>query len=153
VIPGRAGLAATLGWLLLGAYGLWSGIRLGVGQLADPGAGFMPAIAGSLLLAMALALFVRDVRARSRFAVAAEAAADGDPSLGSRLAPVATIVLLGVFAATFERVGFALATFALVAVLAKFVGKLRWVTAAALGIGVAAGCQIIFKMLLKVPLP
>lgn len=153
MIPDRAGLAATFGWLLLAAYGLWSGVKLGVGTLANPGAGFMPAVAGALLLAMAAALLVRDLRRRSRFVVGTQAAKDGDPSRGSLASPLITIVTLVVFSAAFERTGFALATLVLVAILARFVGRLRWVHALALGVGVALACHVIFKLMLKVPLP
>jgi putative tricarboxylic transport membrane protein len=133
-------------WLALGLFGLFSSIRLGIGNVRDPGSGFVLFYASLLFIGcIVLMLFL------SHFNCQRPAPVESWRGLCRRKVLVvvgASILYLFIL----EKVGYLLATFALMLVLFGL-GRLRlWVLLSCAGATVA-GSYCIFHTLLKVPLP
>ncbi len=114
----------------------------------SPGAGFFPFWLGISLLVLSLVLFVNS-------AVLQSAETEASPLPGKQ-ALLRILFIVGSLLASiivFERIGFLLSTFLLVAVLLIHLEDYRWYS----GIGLSA-CMVfaiyaLFKLGLKVPLP
>jgi Tripartite tricarboxylate transporter TctB family len=133
-------------WLALGLFGLFSSLRLGIGNVRDPGSGFVLFSASLLFIGcLVLMLFL------SHFNRQESPPIESWRSLCRRK----VLVVVGasiLYLLLFEKLGYLLATFALMVVLFGL-GRLRlWVLLSCTGATVA-GSYWIFHTLLKVPLP
>jgi putative tricarboxylic transport membrane protein len=133
-------------WLALGLFGLFSSLRLGIGNVREPGSGFVLFYASILFVGcIVLMLFL------SYFNRQESAPVESWRSLCRRK----VLVVVGasiLYLLLFEKLGYLLATFALMLVLFGL-GRLRlWVLLSCAGATVA-GSYFIFHSLLKVPLP
>lgn len=105
-------------WLCVAAFLVWQGLDLGLGKVNDPGSGFAVFWIGLLLGAFALSVIVASAR-------------EDGPSLadlwaGTSWGRVLTVVvLLVVYAVSFERIGFVVLTVALLLVLMLVVDRVR----------------------------
>jgi len=121
-------------------------LRLPLGAIARPGAGFYPVIVAVFALAVAVALTV------SAFRGAAPA------ERGERLPPAArrrvavSVAALAAFCLALPWVGYPAAAFGFVAVVLRYLGG-RWSTALFTGALSSAGSYGLFATLLGVPLP
>jgi hypothetical protein len=113
------------------------------GTLAAPGAGMMPKLALTLLIGFGLVLVLR--------------AAESPPLATlkwSDLPHALTVVTVSAVAiALYTVIGFVLSVSLMMFVLMYFVERRRFVSAAAISIGVTIGCYVLFNTLLKSPLP
>ena len=136
----RANELAASGLLGLLALATCAGAwRLGLGDVHDPGPGFMPFTTATLLAAMAL----------GRFAWLLRRAGAGHTTVGfahSRWRVVAAVLgaLVG-FGLVIERLGFTLAAFLLLLVLFGGVARKRWWIA----LGVALSIAIVARVVLR----
>lgn len=133
-------------WLAVGAFLIWSGSDLGLGQLRDPGSGFMLFYLGWIMAGLSLAVIAAALR---------------DPGetvsglwTGTRWGRVlAVIVMLVAYGLLFERIGFLLNSMVLLFVLMTFVDRVdpRW--SVPLSILVPMGVWYVITHALKIQLP
>jgi putative tricarboxylic transport membrane protein len=142
--------AATLA--LFAVFALASALRLEIGSVTRPGPGFFPLVLSVALVVAGVALLVVAARDRRREPGDPEdLAAERGPA--RRVALVATIVALAVYIAVFERVGFVIATTALLAFLFTVVARYRWPVAVGAGLLIALLARLVFDTWLQVRLP
>lgn len=138
--------AAVLGIVVLAmARGLPEGTETG-----GPGTRFLPALLGVLMILLGGMIALGRGSARATEAGAGSGAEAG--ALGPGRA-VVTVALMGAYALFLDRLGFLLATTALVAVLVRMYGERRWVVALGVAVGATATAYGLFASWLKVPLP
>jgi putative tricarboxylic transport membrane protein len=145
----NAGKRKILGggaWLALGLFGLLSSLRLGIGSIHDPGSGFVLFSASLLFIGCIVLMLLLDHLNRQE-----SAPAESWRGLCRRK----VLVVVGasiLYLLILEKLGYLLATFALMLVLFGL-GRMRlWVLLGCAGATVA-GTYFIFHTLLKVPLP
>jgi len=134
-------------WLFIGAFAVVSSLRLGIGDIRRPGAGFVLFLAGSLSIGcILLQAILNDASSRSEKHLSATW-----PVVPGR--PVIVVVIAAlIYLAVLEKLGYLLATFAFMLLLFGLNRiKLRIVMICALSSVAASYC--IFQGLLKVPLP
>jgi len=107
----------------------------------------MPFIAGAALAGFAVLEAFRTIARETDLEVASPAGRRGIRG------PLVAAAILFLYAATLNRVGFAVSTFFLLALLAGWVGRVPWRHAWALAVTMTAACYGLFKHLLGVPLP
>jgi putative tricarboxylic transport membrane protein len=141
--------AASAGALVLVALvALLSAMRLEPGTVTQPGPGFFPAALATALLLVSLALLG-----------AAKAPGGAEPADAFTTMPprpwalIATVGALAVYVALFERLGFVLATAALLAFLVAAVARYRLPVALGAAVAVALAARLVFDRWLQVRLP
>jgi putative tricarboxylic transport membrane protein len=133
-------LAASAVYLILA-------LRLPLGAIARPGAGFYPVLVAVFAIVVALVATANAFRS----APAVEAGATAiDPSARRRV--LISVVALVVFCFVLPWVGYPIAAFAFVTVVLRFLGG-RWGTALITGVLGSAGSYALFAVALDVPLP
>lgn len=142
-MSGRLADVAANALLLAVAAGACVGSwRLEVGDVHNPGPGFMPLAAAALLGLMALVQLVR-LAARSPRGGASPA-----PFARSRWAVVAVVLgTIAAFGAVIGPLGFALSTVLLLFVLFAVVARKRWWVALAAALAVATAASLLFRAL------
>lgn len=118
----------------------------GLGALEEPGAGFMPFLAGGAILLSAAVGLIEAFRSDQ---------ADGEPTWGGGGWKPQALVLAMVFAfgVLLEDVGFLLCSFLLVFLSMRFVGGERWRSALGWSFALAVCSYVVFVVWLKVDLP
>lgn len=133
------GLAAFLGGILLAIVG-W---RLGLGTSQLPGPGFFPLLIACTMSGLGISLILRPG--------SEEKTIPPESSRWNALA-IALISICG-YAMVLSEIGYLVSTCALLAVQLRWVEKQTWSTSL-LTAGIAAGVSlVVFRVLLKVPLP
>jgi hypothetical protein len=144
----EAASAAVLALVALVALGVAA--RLEIGTVARPGPGFFPLLLAGALLAVSAALLVTARTSAAR-------AVPPDQALGPASPPpwalVATVAALAVYVALLERLGFVLATAALLAFLFGAIARYRWPIALPAAVAVALAARLVFDRWLEVRLP
>jgi hypothetical protein len=142
----------VLGATMLAGVGLVfcaGGFSLGVGSLAKPGDGFLPALAGGALFVFSA------IHAWHKSRIAHHAKKD-TPYWPERSSPfrVGAVLLSTLFyALAFDTVGFAVATFVLFLVLLRCVDPVGWPSAVLISLATTAVAFTLFQVWLQVPLP
>jgi putative tricarboxylic transport membrane protein len=121
-------------------------IRLGTGDFAAPGPGFMPLLAAVLILASVAAGAALGVRG-----VVDDVVPSRDFAYWRR--PVLGMAALLAWALLVTRMGFVPSTFLLMVFLFRVAGIERWPVAVILGAGAAAGAWLLFAVALAAQLP
>ena len=137
--------AAALGVVTVAlSWGLAEGTATG-----GPGTRFLPALLGGLMALLGAMIAFGPARVRP-VSTAPAGEADAERSHGRALA---TVAVMGVYTLLLDRLGFLLATTALMVVLVRMYGERRW--AVVLGVAVCAtgATYGLFAGWLKVPLP
>ena len=133
------GIAALLGGILLAIVG-W---RLGPGTSQLPGPGFFPLLIACTMSGLGISLILRPG--------SEEKPISPKSSRWNALA-IALISICG-YAMVFNEIGYLVSTCALLTVQLRWVEKQSWSTSL-LTAGIAAGVSlVVFRVLLKVPLP
>lgn len=119
--------------------GAW---RLGLGDVHNPGAGFMPFATAALLGSMALGQLVRLI-------VTADGHGAGGPPFAQSRWSLVVIVLgtLAGFGVGIERAGFTLSTLFLLLVLFGVVARKRWWVALTAALAIAVVARLVLKAL------
>lgn len=129
-------------FLLLGVGFAWLAPRYSLGTPARMGAGFFPLVLGCVLAVLGGAIAVRSL------------AVAGDPLPAIPVRPLGKLVLgVCLFALLLVPVGLVGAVLVLVLVASWAGREFRWKEAAALGIGLAAACAILFVKGLGLSVP
>ena len=132
--------------LALGGFVIWSGLKLKLGTINDPGAGFVLFYTGILMCLFAASII---------FAALTE----GGPTLGSRwenarwTRPLLVIVCLIAFSFALDPLGFLLSSIPLMLLLLRVVDPVRWPLAVPIAVLVPLGMWWVLKRLLLIQLP
>ncbi len=143
---GRYDRITGLIWFALGSGMAIEGIRLELGTLQLPGAGFMPFLVGSLLALSGLILTV--------WVTLKEKENDDQIWKWRNLKNLALPILsLFVYAFVMEDLGFLVTTFLFQFVMLKWTAPKRWLSPLLSSLLIALCCYLGFSVWLKVPLP
>jgi putative tricarboxylic transport membrane protein len=132
--------------LALGAFVVWSGLKLKLGTVNDPGAGFVLFYTGILICLFAVSIIIA-------------ALTEGGPTFGSRwenarwTKPVIIIACLIAFSFALNPLGFLLSSIPLVLLLLRVVDPVRWPLAVPIAVLVPLGMWWVLKRLLLIQLP
>lgn len=137
-------------WLVLGLGLCLGSFKLKIGELRNPGAGFMPLLAGTLLSLFGFILLVSP--------------GSQDPETNSTIKERGTFIqrvsafltpafILIVFVALFEPLGFLLATFFFLFTLFKFVEPKKWLMPFSLSLTSVILSHLVFNVWLRCQFP
>lgn len=137
---------ATLICLLAGAFFVWESLKLGVGELSEPGPGMLPAFSASLLALLSL----------FNLAGVLFKGSDAEPIMFNRVialklfGAVASVVAMAVL---MPRIGFFASSGAMLFFLFYFIASLPITRAAMMTVAATTINYVVFAILLKVPFP
>ncbi|WGS21834.1 MULTISPECIES: tripartite tricarboxylate transporter TctB family protein [unclassified Bradyrhizobium] len=132
--------------LALGAFVIWSGLKLKLGTINDPGSGYVLFYTGILMCAFAVSIIVAAVT-------------EGGATFASRWKnvrwgkPIVVIVCLTAFAVALEPLGFLLSAIPLMLLLLRLIDPVRWSLAIPIAILAPLGMWWVLKHLLAIQLP
>jgi hypothetical protein len=136
--------AAALGAVTVAlAWGLEEGTATG-----GPGARFLPALLGGLMILLGGLIAFGPDGGRSG---QARPAAEADPGSGRRA--LMTVGAMAAYTLVLDRLGFLLATSALLVVLVRAYGERRWAVVLTVAVCATGAAYGLFAGWLKVPLP
>lgn len=132
--------------LALGVFVVWSGLKLKLGTINDPGSGYVLFYTGLLMCLFAATIIIAAVT-------------EGGPTFGARwkdarwIKPLLVIVSLIAFALALDRLGFLLSTIPLMLLLLRLVDPVRWTLAIPIALLAPLGVWWVLKRLLLIQLP
>ena len=132
--------------LALGGFVIWSGLKLRLGTINEPGSGFVLFYTGILMCLFAASIIIG-------------ALTEGGPTFGSRWAdtrwtkPLLVIVCLIAFSFALDPLGFLLSSIPLMLLLLRLVDPVRWPLAIPIALLVPLGMWWVLKRLLLIQLP
>jgi putative tricarboxylic transport membrane protein len=132
--------------LALGGFVVWSGLKLKLGTINDPGSGYVLFYTGILMCVFAAAIIVAAIT-------------EGGASFGSRwqntrwTKPLLLIACLAAFSFALEPLGFLLSAIPLMLLLLRLIDPVRWPLAIAIAILAPLGMWWVLKHLLAIQLP
>jgi putative tricarboxylic transport membrane protein len=136
--------------ILIGALYFFAAFQYSIGEATNPGPGLMPRIIGIVFVALAGYLLVGDgLGHKSQPEKPKEEQGRGRESH----TPLWVTIILIVYTATLNLLGFALGSFLAVFILGKIMGLEGWKKSMVLSIGVIVCAQLLFGFALDVPLP
>ena len=130
----------------LGVFVIWSGLKLKLGTINDPGSGYVLFYTGILMCVFAVTIIVA-------------ALTEGGPSFASRwentrwTKPLLIIACLIVFSFALEPLGFLSASIPLVLALMRLIDPVRWPHAIPVAVLVPTGMWWVLKHALGIQLP
>jgi putative tricarboxylic transport membrane protein len=132
--------------LALGVFVIWSGLKLKLGTINDPGSGYVLFYTGILVCVFAATIIVGAVtEGGATFASRWQNAHWGKPLL--------IIVCLTAFALALEPLGFLLSAIPLMILLLRLIDPVRWSLTIPLSILAPSGMWWVLKHLLGIQLP
>jgi len=132
--------------LALGGFVIWSGLKLKLGTINDPGSGFVLFYTGILMCLFAASIIIAAVT-------------EGGPTCGSRWVdarwtkPLLVIASLIAFSIALDTLGFLLSTIPLMLLLLRLVDPVRWSLAIPIALLAPLGVWWVLKRLLLIQLP
>ena len=132
--------------LALGGFVIWSGLKLKLGTINDPGPGFVLFYTGILMCLFATSITIG-------------ALTEGGPTFGSRWAdtrwtkPLMVIVCLIAFSFALDPLGFLLSSIPLMLLLLRLIDPVRWPLAIPVSVLVPTGMWWVLKHALGIQLP
>ncbi|WP_375158269.1 tripartite tricarboxylate transporter TctB family protein [Bradyrhizobium sp. RDT46] len=132
--------------LALGGFVIWSGMKLKLGTINDPGSGYVLFYTGILMCVFAAAIIV-------------SAVTEGGPTLASRWEnvrwskPLLLIGCLVAFSVALEPLGFLLSSIPLMLLLLRLIDPVRWTLAIPVAVLVPMGMWWVLKRVLLIQLP
>jgi putative tricarboxylic transport membrane protein len=132
--------------LALGVFVIWSGVKLKIGSINDPGSGYVLFYTGMLMCMFAATIIVAAVT-------------EGGPTFGSRwegtrwTKPLLIIACLTAFAFALEPLGFLLSAIPLMMLLLRMIDPVRWSLTIPLAILTPLGVWWVLKRMLLIQLP
>jgi len=135
----------ALFWVAAGLLACYGAIRLGLGSVTEPGAGFIFFLPGLILVFLSVIVFVESVRSP----------ADTVREMGGMNWTKIALVLLSLLLYAFflERLGFVLTTFILVSFLLGCIEDINWFRSLGVACAAALASYAIFELWLKIRLP
>ena len=136
--------AAALGVVTVAlSWGLAEGTATG-----GPSTRFLPTILGGLMVLLGGMIALGPTRIRPVSITLA-----GESDAGGHGRALATVAVMGAYTLLLDRLGFLLATTALLAVLMRMYGERRWAVALSVAVCATGAAYGLFAGWLKVPLP
>jgi Tripartite tricarboxylate transporter TctB family len=136
--------AAALGAVTVAlAWGLSEGTATG-----GPSTRFLPTLLGGLLILLGGMIAFGPARVRPDSPAPA-----GEADAGGHGRALATVAVMGAYTLLLDRLGFLLATTALLAVLVRMYGERRWAVVLGMAVCATGAAYGLFAGWLKVPLP
>jgi putative tricarboxylic transport membrane protein len=132
--------------LALGGFVIWSGLKLKLGTINDPGSGYVLFYTGILMCLFALAIIVAAVT-------------EGGPTFGSRwentrwTKPLLIIACLTAFSFALDPLGFLLSSIPLMVLLLRLIDPVRWSLTIPIAVLLPLGMWWVLKHLLLIQLP
>lgn len=132
--------------LALGGFVIWSGLKLKLGTINDPGSGYVMFYTGILICLFASSIIVAAI-------------VEGGPTFASRwqntrwTKPLLVIACLTAFSLALNPLGFLLSSIPLMLLLLRVIDPVRWTLAIPLAVLVPLGMWWILKRLLLIQLP
>ena len=132
--------------LALGVFVIWSGVKLKIGSINDPGSGYVLFYTGMLMCMFAATIIVAAVT-------------EGGPTFGSRwegtrwTKPLLIIACLTAFAFALDPLGFLLSAIPLMMLLLRVIDPVRWSLTIPLAILTPFGVWWVLKRMLLIQLP
>lgn len=132
--------------LALGVFVVWSGIKLKLGTINDPGSGYVLFYTGMLMCVLAATIIIAAVT-------------EGGPTFGSRwkdtrwTKPLLVIACLTAFAVALDTIGFLLSAIPLMLFLLRAIDPVRWSLAIPISLFAPLGVWWVLKRLLLIQLP
>ena len=132
--------------LALGIFVVWSGYKLKIGGIHDPGSGFVVFYAGILMCLFAMSIIISAVM-------------EGGPAIGSLwrgtrwTKPLVVIGCLAVFAVLLQPLGFLLSAIPLLLLLLRVIDPVRWTLAIPLAVLAPFCVWWVLKHALLIQLP
>jgi len=137
---------SSLFWFALGAAGIYASARLGVGNVGEPGSGFMPLTACAFVCVMALVVFLQSFGGGGRRLSALWRGVYWRRALGVGLLTLAYVLAL-------ESLGFFVTGFLLLVATMKGLEGLSWRKTLTISIVTLIVSYVVFKVMLKSTLP
>ena len=137
--------ASAFFWIVVGILACYGATGLGLGSIAEPGAGFIFFWSGLILVILSFMVLVQSVRST-------EDTAQGTAEISwSKIALVLlSLLLYGFF---LERLGFVFSTFLLMSFLLGWIEDTNWSRSLAVASTAALASYGIFELWLKISLP
>lgn len=132
--------------LALGVFVAWSGLKLKLGTINDPGSGYVLFYTGLLMCAFAVTIIIAAVT-------------EGGPTFASRwkdtrwTKPLLVIACLTAFAFALDTIGFLLSAIPLMLLLLRAIDPVRWTLAIPIALLAPLGVWWVLKRLLLIQLP
>ena len=130
----------------LGGFVVWSGLKLKLGTINDPGSGYVLFYTGILMCLFASSIIVAAIT-------------EGGPSFGSRwenvswTKPLLVIVCLTAFSFALDPLGFLLSSIPLMVLLLRLIDPVRWSLTIPIAFLVPLGMWWVLKRVLLIQLP
>jgi putative tricarboxylic transport membrane protein len=137
--------ASALFWIVVGILACYGATRLGLGNVTEPGAGFIFFWSGLILVILSLVVLADSVRRPE------DTVREMEELNWAKIALVLLSLLL--YAFFLERLGFVLTTFVLVSFLLSCIGDTNWVRSLGVASAAALASFAIFELWLKIRLP
>jgi putative tricarboxylic transport membrane protein len=140
-----AASASALFWVAVGIMACYGATRLGLGSVAEPGAGFIFFWSGLILVILSFIVLADSVRSSE----------DTVQEMGEMKWTKIALVLLSLLLYAFflERLGFVLTTFVLLSFLLGWIERTSWVRSLEVASAAALASYAIFELWLKIRLP
>lgn len=136
--------------ILIGALYFLAAVQYPVGEATNPGPGLMPRIIGIVIIGLAGYLLVAAWLGRES---QQEKPKEEEGRGQERCTPLWVTIILILYAASLNLLGFALGTFLTVFIVGKVMGLEGWKKSLVLSVGVVVCAQLLFGFALDVPLP
>jgi len=142
-------LTSSAFWALVGILFCIGGIHYGIRRSGIPGPGFLPFVTGLILVALSLILLISRLLKRRD-----EADSIGEPMPGGQALRriLKALGALCLYVLILEPLGFMLTTFLFMVLVLRLEPR-RWTFIIPVAIGATAFFFVLFKILLRVPLP
>jgi putative tricarboxylic transport membrane protein len=137
--------ATAIFWVVVGVLACYGAIQLGLGNITDPGAGFIFFWSGLILVVLSLVVLADSIRSTEPTIIEIGALN------WTKIALI--LVSLSLYGFLLERLGFALTTFFLLSFLLGRIQAVTWGRSLATSVAATLACYGIFELWLKIRLP
>jgi putative tricarboxylic transport membrane protein len=138
---------SSLFWVLCSVLIILGSLRLPIGELHNPGPGFLPLWVGVLMAILAIVLLRRSVRKKT-----VEEALPASKSR-NQFKLIGTFLAMLIYVPVFYFLGFIFATIPLMVFLFKVIGQMGWKISLVGGIFISLSMYMIFQVWLQVRFP
>ena len=136
-------------WIGLGVFLCAESFSLGLGSFMEPGPGFMPFVMGSIMIGLAIALFLESYLQTRK--IPSKKISPWSDVYWKKVLYVAVIMLA--YAVLLSKLGYLLDTFILMVFLLKSGASIKWPTAIFMGALTSGVSYFLFGIWLHVPFP
>ncbi len=136
-------------WIILGVYLCAESFSLALGSIMEPGPGFMPFAMGSVMIVLAIALFLESTAQTKK--IPTRKISPWSDVYWKKVVYVAVVMLA--YAVLLSKLGYLLDTFILMVFLLKSGASIKWPTAIFVGALTSGFSYFLFGVWLHVPFP